>query len=1268
MNYPGFITENQLDGWVRGNSQIAQGIIVELIWRLVSASIPEPEYCRFPLGDSIGQSGPDGELITNIDYEPFLPKGKSFWEIGTSIKPQVKATSDFKERTKSTPGKVRSETILIIVTPLSGRREWQYTWNKAGKAKWLDDRRGKNEWNDIHLIDGTILIAWLHCFPAVELWLMGKMNNSSHEIKIPTHHWDILRSIGSPPPLTPDLFLANREEACDKLNEVFKRNINQLKIETYYPKQVIDFISAYIANNDNSKQIEIAGSCLFICSIDAWNTITDLRDSHVLVANFDLEDNYSEGSILLEKARQKGHSVIYHGTKGGLPHPNRVKLGVAKISQIKNALVKAGYNEERARTISFKSGGNIDVVLRCLQNLSTIPEWVQGTYAAEIVILNLLGKWSEKNENDIKIVEKLSKKAYGEWIGKIREILFCPNTPLIQYNGIYRFVSRYEGWYALGHKIFDEYLDRFKELAVFVLKEKDPKFSLKENERFAASIYGKVLKHSSHLRKGLADTLALIGSHVDALTACSPNKAEAIAVLSVREILTDADWILWASLNDLITLFAEAAPNEFLSIVENTLKRNPCPFDNLFKQEGTGVSGWNYMTGLLWALESLAWDEEYLTRVIIILSDLAESDPGGKWANRPSNSLTTILLPWIPQTCAPLEKRKTAILALMKKHPDICWKLLISLMPSPHQTSTGSNKPVWREIIPDDWPKRTSGNEYWKQINAYMEFAFELAKKDLKKLNELIGVMDNLTPDNRKQVLSFLCSDSITSLPDEDRSNIWNALNNLISEHRKFEYTDWALKKDVVDEIDKVTNILKPSNPVYLYQRFFTQSYMYQHDDKEDYNEKQKLLEEQHQKAIIEILVYGGIEAILKFAQIIEMPRSAGFAAGENIIEEEYILPFLLESQEKSLLQFVFGYVLRIFQIYEWKWVDGIDLVKWTPSQIGQLLSFLPFIPETWDRAEKLLKNNESLYWQKADANPYAIKGRLDIAIEKLLKYGRPFDAICCMSKMINDKMPINNKQAIKVLKAILSTKNDLNTMRIFDIVETIKILQNDSDTNPEDLFQIEWAFFPLLNDQHNASPKLLEKMLVEKPDFFCELIRTVYRLKMEKKSKEEMTEQQERIARNAYYLLDNWRKPPGMREDGFFDEKILKNWLFEIKEKCKATGHLDVALNRVGHVLVYSPPDPDGLLIHHSVAEILNEEDNGKIREGFNNAYFNPMVFRAITPGKIDLSLYNKYRSYAEEIEKKGYIVFATSLRELADSQKRSDEHLSSIDPFDND
>jgi hypothetical protein len=537
MMHNRIITENQLDEWVRGNAREAQGVVVELIWRLVAASSPKPKERRFPLGDSIGQHGPDGVLDTDFGFAPFVPEGRSFWEIGTGIEAGTKAKSDYKDLTSATPEEVRSESTFVFVTPLSGRRDWQYTWKEDAQAKWVEKRRRQNDWQDVRVIDGSILIDWLYHFPAVELWLADVMGIPVQQMQTPEQRWADLRTIGDPPPLTPHVFLTNRDAACEKLKEVFSSGTTRrIKLETHFPDQVADFVAAYVAAMDDDAKVDAVGYCLIISGADGWGAITTLREAHVLVADFYIDYTDSSGRML-ERAKKAGHTVIFGGMPGGIPSPNQVPIPSPKSYQIKEALEKAGYKEERARILAQMSGGNLSSLLRCLQDLSLMPEWAQRTDAAELVIAELLGAWREDSEADKAVAEKLSKKAYGEWIGKIREIALRPDTPLIQREGAWKVVSRYEGWYVLGPRIFDEHLDLLKEAAVSVLREQDPKFELPPDERYVASIHGKVLTHSRLLRKGLAESLALVGSYPKALTSCSFGKVEATAILAVRSVL-----------------------------------------------------------------------------------------------------------------------------------------------------------------------------------------------------------------------------------------------------------------------------------------------------------------------------------------------------------------------------------------------------------------------------------------------------------------------------------------------------------------------------------------------------------------------------------------------------------------------------------------------------------------------------------------------------------------------------------------------------------
>src|SRR4051812_633154 len=204
------ITENQLDEFVRGKAELAQGLIVELVYRLVAASVLAPSERRFPLGDSSNQVGPDGELKCDSGLPPFVPVGHSVWEIGTNLNSAKKATGDYNGRTRSTAAAIRKKATFIFVTPLSGRRGWKNTTKKGGQAYWINARKKRKEWADVVIVDGTKIIDWLNHFPAVAKWLARQMGISVGEIPVLEEHWELLRTIGAPPPLSTGVFLINR--------------------------------------------------------------------------------------------------------------------------------------------------------------------------------------------------------------------------------------------------------------------------------------------------------------------------------------------------------------------------------------------------------------------------------------------------------------------------------------------------------------------------------------------------------------------------------------------------------------------------------------------------------------------------------------------------------------------------------------------------------------------------------------------------------------------------------------------------------------------------------------------------------------------------------------------------------------------------------------------------------------------------------------------------------------------------------------------------
>ena len=573
-------------------------------------------------------------------------------------------------------------------------------------------------------------------------------------------------------------------------------------------------------------------------------------------------------------------------------------------------------------------------------------DWNHHAHASTLVVANLLGGWNENNKADCEVVRQLANKDFDSWIPGIREILQHPSSPVSLINGLWSVSERKSLWKTLGSRVFDRDLENLKRCAVAVLSECDPKFELPSQQQFAAYIYGKVLKHSYELRRGLAESLALLGTQPAALIHCSQHKL--VITLTVRDILENANWVLWGSLDGLLPLLAEAAPGEFLRMVENALHQNPCPFDELFTQENVGIFGGNYITGLLRALETLAWDGEFIVQACVILGELAAHDPGGNWTNRPVDSLTRILLPWLPRTIASFEKRKVAIQTLRREVPEVAWRVLLTLLPGQTKTSSSTRKPVWRDTIPNEWKEGVSDKEYRDQVVFCAKLAVEMASVDMEKLECLIDHLDNLPEPAFSQALEHLSSETISNRPEDQRMGTWTKLVMFTHKHREFPDAKWALQEEKISGIERIAVKLAPQKPWNLHRLIF--------GNYNPFYEETRNWEEQRQQAVKEIISYGGIDAVLQFAEAVEQPWRVGNSLGviEKSEIDEHLLPAFLETDNWKLAELVREYIWSRRQNNGWKWVDGLDRSHWSASQTARFLNCLPFTKETWKRGNEL--------------------------------------------------------------------------------------------------------------------------------------------------------------------------------------------------------------------------------------------------------------------------------------------------------------------------
>lgn len=973
-----------------------------------------------------------------------------------------------------------------------------------------------------------------------------------------------------------------------------------------------------------------------------------LRHFHLLGYDLDLRQGVMHALM---------HSII--GSRSGV-QPDAVFAQIVQeivyINQNAGECTIADFPESIRKAFESPVTQVMPAALTATLPPTTTAHWNTAQYANSLAIACLAGSWNEGSQADMNVIRSLLDVDFNAWQADMRAVLKIEGNPLKMRDGIWTVRDRLDLWETIGSSIFDAHVDRFSRACLEILREVDPALEMPKEDRFAALFHGKALAHSDGMRKAFSETLALLGTKHSFLINCSREKPASTAAIIIRDLFDEADWRLWASLNNLLPSIAEAAPGQFLIALERDLQRTPSPFTTVFGQEGNGITGRSYMAGMLWALESLCWHPDYLIRSVTCLGALADIDPGGNWGNRPANSLTTIFLPWMPQTLASTEKRRVAVKTLLREHPDAAWALLLSLLPRRVTSSSHTHKPNWLCDIPPNSGEGVSTREYWDESGFYSSLLIEAAAGSIARIQEIATHLDELRGPAFEQGLALMTSAAVTEASDDARTAIWTALVDLIRKHRRFADAKWSMPADILAKVERVTDEIRPRHLHLQYRQLFCGRDWDLYEKNGDWRQQEVMLAERRQRALQDILASGGLGAAIVFAESVEAPGQVGYSLG--LIAEDHtdasILPAMLSADTTQHRIFAAGYVLGRFKRGDWQWVDALLDRGWTPDQCTSLLITLPCTKEAWSRAEARIPNDGGAYWTQVQANVYQAQSDLDHAIKRFLQFGRPWTAIDGLSRQIREGQPIDVKMATQALLDGLSGA-ERNRMEAYEATEVIKWLQASQEANQKDLFTIEWNYLPLLTQEGNPEPRTLINALLTAPSFFIELLSAVFRREDEPPRQFEPTEQERAIASSAYRLLDHWNIVPGVPYGEAFSPAGLAKWVAEALALAGEHGRLTLAKQHIGKVLLHSPPDPSGLFIHEAAATILNDPQHEHIRRGFYIECLNSRGVVTIDPkAEPELALAQEYRGKADAVENAGFHRLASTLRDIAENYER--------------
>ena len=1293
----GIITETNLKDWVEGDERRSQGIFPKLISDLIMASCSDLTDLRFPSGNAINQPGEDGRVLSKNGYQPYLPKGISYFEIGTNTKATEKLKKDYEDATNKISEKERINSTLVLVTPFSA-----YSRRSLGKIEsWVQTKRKERQWKNIKVLEGTQLTDWINLFPGV-LWDTGIVPNAMIDQHAKAY-WESLSkpTLSHLPELTTDIFLASRNNECRKLQSFFSNPDGFLEIGAEYPENVANFVCAYIMSLSENQYQYRTIIIKTPCEYEKYKKISISSR-----CTFVLRTYLKEGDEPELRTMQQNCGVIYPVKPENcgntnyafkLKQPTKQQI-VAKLEKFHNKDEVKEILEHLKRNPNLIALNSSDVNVqptadspidalpsRASQNIdkrddhpmSTTrtnqePQWTKYSPIDILLTAQLVGCWNDKSEIDRKFIEDLSQKSYTDFIRHINEALneYTDLGELIKFNQSKATweVNSYEIFRHLGRSYTDDILERFKDLTIKALSAKDSALDLPKDKRLLKSVYekeGRIDKrNSSELREGISDSLVLLSCFKNKLTSCSHQTLNS-TVKSVVFTIFKSNSMVWASLNDVLPQLAEATPDTFIDAATTAADKKI--FIEVFKEEGDYFEGGSFTTGLLWALELLAWSKDHLIRVCKILTMLSEQDPGGLWENRPMNSLIAILHPQFRHTTAKSKIRHKSFETITRENKEIAWKIASSYLYS----NTGgwcliaeTHKPKWRDFIPDNWNPSFSRQDFLEEYIFYANNAIELAGTDVDKLLELLQNYSKYSIESNfsKKVREKMTSKEVLKLPEEDRTKLYEGLTNKIAEHRRYsDSPHYKISDEQLKELEQIAGKLEPSSDIQLRGLFSNTRALL--DGEGTVDEQYERLWKIRSDAITKNIAKDDFNNLMSLWQSVDKPQDVGSTIGQRSsepkesLEDKELFKLCLNSNNDADQEFINNYIWCRFDKYSWDWVGSIDMAIWNEKMKAIFLAALPFRNDVWKYVNETLHDKEYEYWKIARPLIDRNHEELAYAVDRLIINDRPDAALYCLWVGANEiQENVYPELAYRSLEAWtpdhLKSPNASNSDLNFVITKLQSYI--NSDTDLDRLINIEITFYNLLR-YRRLRPIATHKKLADDPSYFYDVIKNVFsptdkdKQKINNENKEDLLNQLERQV--FLNILREWKHPPGRREDGSYDstsEESFEKWLKFVQSKCVESGHWNIASEFIGKVIYYIPRK-DEELWPDKICELVDSRDYEECLLGLELQIYNSRGVFTNTQGQEERKLADKWEKLSDLANEKDFIELSARLRDVS-------------------
>lgn len=1196
------VTRDNIERWA--DTTFSKAALPYLISRLVRATTPASTKANLPSGSATYIGGWDG--IVNCESETaYVPKGTSLWEFGTNSDIKGKADGDYNKRKGNPIGFTPKDSVFVFVTPR--------LWSK--KDDWVKEKKAENHWKDVIVYDSVDIEQWLDIALSVSRWFAAQDGVGTYPfdgIMTADEFWEEW-SIGAKGlVLLPESIIAGREYEKNQLLTTLQGDPTIKGIKASTKNEAIAFIIAAAKTFPDDDSDRFFSKALIIDTEGNFrgvriNTNTSLN----LIPRFDEAQP-------LYAAVSKGHHVLVPlGADDDFNQETITLPTIDRDGQI-NSLIKSGVSKDEAEKFSRESGRNITILKKLLGFPYNKAKWFFKEDIREIIPALLLGRWNETFVGDVELIEQLSNQKYADYLITLNKWKNFEESPIIQIGETWRLTSPLDFWTNLSAQLTENDFKNLQECFLQAFKNGNPIIEPKDKNDFAAS-FNKKRKYSNWSREGLTQSLILVGRLGDSIKIPNLNKPQNWIDSIVLDLLYNATGETWVSVNHELPLISEASPDSFLKSVNNSLAKEKPEIMEMFEEEDGFLHKTSHHTGLLWALENLAWLPEYLRDTSLILLQLSRLDPGGNLSNRPLNSITEIFKPWHYQTLASYDERIAVLKYITEREQETGWSLLIRMLPEHHGVAHPTHKMRWRMFDKNTNLKYTY-QEIWDTHSTIIEMLIELFDYDENKFSQLINEVTNLSPKDRNRVLTW--ADEVCLKVEQKSFTTWATIRKILNHHRSHPDTDWALPESELKRLEDLYNKLQPTSTLEKYIWLFNdhwpefpEGFVYKDNEFEKRHEQQqKRVDDARKDAVINFISELGLDKTLELRNEISQLWAFGYALADVISKQEDI--FAISKclyDEESKITFVHSFIYRksIKEGFDWVKVLFSDLQEkgYSHQALSNILIPINQNQELWDFISTLNEEIQNLYWQNVRPHFYHISDAEKVfGVEMLLIHKRFFSAIDIASHF--PKVIPTELLAEMLRRAGTEESSETTRFKGYEIERIFEEIDNREDIEKSTLIQLEWLYLPILDSYGTRrNPINLEEELANNPDFFIDVLKWIYLPKdktlLEEERKGITDEVIESRAKQSYHLLNSWKKIPGMKDDNSIDEDELKSWIDKVRQLAKSVSRLEVADMQIGKVLAQYPENiPEWP--QETIFKIIEEINSDSIKSNYSSALFN--------------------------------------------------------------